>query len=288
MQIPRLTDKQRAEYIDKVGFELEGFWESGPAPNGFHEDGSVSSRLASSGDRLHTRECDFPDCEGECWDGSEENRDGWLGESTSHPLLMGADPWREWLGHNWPDNWDRSCGFHVHTSFKEPVAYVWLAEDEFYDRVFIPTMSDKAGAWGPLFSDRLQGGNQFCRRTFAPVAQVRANEMRYTQLNFCAIREHNTIECRLFPMFNDLHGAPTRDAAGRFVRTTKTHLEIAVEATETLLDVYVHYLRGCERARKRGVRVAKKRSTELIAATVIEVPEVPRKDRKPEVLLCAL
>lgn len=282
VKIQKLTDEQRARYIDRVGFELEGYWE-GNEPDGFHEDGSVSESLMGERSSCIDGDDDYNDEDGE---GPPSDRDsGWLGESTSRPLRIGHGTWRTWLERNWPHNWDRSCGFHIHTSFHDAGAYQWLAEPAFHDNVFIPTMTAKAGVWGPRFNDRLRGGNTYCRRTFIPMEQVWGNENRYTQLNFCALREHNTIECRLFPMFQSLHGG-TRTETGRF-GPSRSHLDLAVDAAETLFDTYVTYLHQCERARLKTVRKLKQ-TNELIAADTIGIPAQSRKNKKPEVILCVL
>jgi len=156
------------QFIDKIGVECEGGWDE--PPYDLVGDGSVYVDVASP------------------------------------PLYI--EDLCKWIETNIPDKVNKSCGTHVHISTRKVKDYMRLMEKEFFD-YFINSMT----AWGNemklpsghLFWNRLEGGNQYCHKKFDPEGQVNQKGKagnRYTQLNFC-YGLHGTLECRLFPGFDD-------------------------------------------------------------------------------------
>jgi len=138
---------------------------------------------------------------------------------------------KDWIKTYYPVAINRTCGFHIHTSFKSIKYYNNLMEEEFYD-FFISKMEEfgeiikrnESKEYYNLFVSRLRGKNRFARKVFIPEEQCKkrkGNYFRYTHLNFSYV-DHNTIECRLFPMFENV--------------------ETAFEAVDTLADIYTKYL----------------------------------------------
>lgn len=165
LEVPKLNK------IHLIGVELEGGWDE--CPDNFHEDGSV-------------------DCAGDT-----------TGESVSDALTL--TPLLKWIPRQYPDYTNESCGFHVHTSYRDNRDYETLMERKFYD--FFLARITRWGKGYPIrnsaFWARLEGKNSFCRKNFQPLNQAFVTDKsgpRYAQLNYCW-GLHGTLECRLFPMF---------------------------------------------------------------------------------------
>jgi hypothetical protein len=175
--------------IDRVGVELEGGWVSRPGNAAYHNDPSVHIAYGTNGATI-------------------------IGEMVSAPMSR----WEEisdWILATHPIAHNRSCGMHVHVSFKERRSYARLMDIKFYE-YFIERMK----AWGEraglkpdhLFWERLDGLNQFAEKKFRPDVQAaqkfKAGQVRYTHLNYCfSLRK--TIECRLAPVFKQARIAVT-------------------------------------------------------------------------------
>lgn len=196
--------------VDKLGVEIEGYWENIPRPSNndlihdIHEDGSVEFD-DHDGSNDCTDDCEI-DSYGDCIDHSPNN-DGYIGECVSKPLSI--DDAITFVDKCYPDETNSSCGLHVHLSVKSKIAYMKLTSPKFYD-YFIKRITDwghkKGIRQGSQFWKRLQGENTYCLNQFNPEAQYRTSEhyhgSRYTHLNYC-YGLHGTVECRLFPAFQD-------------------------------------------------------------------------------------
>ena len=157
--------------IKKIGVEIEGGWDR-PIPADIYYDGSV-------------------DVEGERY-----------GEICSPPLSLSQ--LERWIRNNYPDHVNKTCGFHIHLSFKNSLDYSRLMSKEFYE-YFLFQIEKWAREYGILpnssFWNRLAGCNSYCKKRFAADEQVQLSgkeSIRYTHLNYC-FRLHGTLECRLFP-----------------------------------------------------------------------------------------
>jgi hypothetical protein len=186
-----------------AGVELEGGWREPPSGIGTqHSDASVH--------------IDAPDIE-------------YVGEFVSPPIAPSKLP--QWIESYYPDAVSDSCGMHVHFSVRWPYHYSRLMDGsdstKGKDRVSAWKASELAGVpfWPYLYSslnrwgkrmrfprshpsfERLRGDNEFCRATFDPDEQAKAQRKtgaRYGALNF-AYRQHTTCEIRVLPAFEEVH-----------------------------------------------------------------------------------
>lgn len=133
-----------------------------------------------------------------------------LGEIPS-PKLKPEEA-EKWLRDHFPDGTNDSCGFHIHMSFKKNLDYGRLMSRKFFN-LFLKeakTWGEKEGIpKGDPFWHRLTGNNQYCRKVFVPhkqIHQTRKGNDRYTMFNYC-FGLHQTVECRLAPMFSDVERA---------------------------------------------------------------------------------
>lgn len=166
------------KFIDRIGIELEGAWTAKPI------------------NMIH--------------DGSVKGLPGYKGEVVSPPLKY--NDIETFLSANCPTYVNETCGLHVHVSFKDnTISYLSLMEKGFFEY-----FSNYMRTWGKVnlpnhteFWNRLEGKNIFCAKVFQPEAQINSitkdyntGAARRTQLNYCYAM-HKTIECRMFPAFND-------------------------------------------------------------------------------------
>ena len=92
---------------------------------------------------------------------------------------------------------NRTCGFHIHISFKQHINYYKLFSWDFVEKFqnYIKTMFTTEG-------EKRRLTNQYCR--FYPnmkafLRLTKTFSSRYCAVNFCSYREHKTIEFRIFP-----------------------------------------------------------------------------------------
>lgn len=163
-------------FIDMIGIELEGGWDTMPAGEENHGDGSVYCKESKS-----------------------------VGEIASEPF-KNVNDCLAWVDRCYPIEVNKTCGLHIHMSFVDKLSYMQLMNKTFY-RYFLAecmkwgkTMKINSGS---EFWKRLEGKNSYCRKQFNPDRQstMRSKEgCRYTHLNYC-FGLYGTLECRLFPMF---------------------------------------------------------------------------------------
>lgn len=186
-------------YIDKVGFEIEGGWAGTPGISPF-PDISLKREGSINGQTLF---------------GAKPIEAVHIGEAVSPPLNYEKDAWEEWLLSHWPDaepkhRTNRTCGLHVHISTKSMKDYSLLSSKSFLTQ--LQTEMVKLGKKLNLppkhvFWERMYGYNEFCGFDFDPAKQMRVtngagNRTRYGYLNYC-YRLHGTIEFRALPTFRD-------------------------------------------------------------------------------------
>lgn len=165
----------------------------------------------------------------------------------------------------WPDVVDNSCGFHIHTSFT-PLKASLIATREFYGY-----FKDQWANWGKRvaklpgnheFWSRLAGKNKFAKDVFEPEKQLSTTfsgqrpEARYTMLNFYAWEKHQTVECRLLPMFMEK--------------------EIGISAIQALSGIYNTYLES-----HQFDKIVHESPIELTGDVVTEKYEVALPDTTP-------
>lgn len=169
--------------VDRIGVEIEGGWDEKPL--NFHGDGSVSGSKAR-----------------------------YYGEIISKPL-KNPELIKTWVKDNYPEHTNRTCGFHIHLSFKNQEDYEKLMTKKFYI-----TFLESAREWGvqneinegSAFWNRLDGENNWCKSLINQKGLFLKTTIkqqftaygksgpRYYHLNFCK-NAHGTVECRLFPAF---------------------------------------------------------------------------------------
>jgi hypothetical protein len=117
-----------------------------------------------------------------------------------------------WLKVNYPQHVHKSCGFHIHMSFRKALHYERLMVPEYQETILAylskwakdEGIPQKHHIW-----ERLTGKNTFCKKEFFADAQVvpinknynHTGASRYTAINYC-YGQHGTIECRVLPMLN--------------------------------------------------------------------------------------
>ena len=175
-----------------LGCELEGCHNSKEPNTIFRTDGSLEF------DFEHVDDC-YDDgelrCEGEC------NYE-YVGEMISKPLTI--EQLIEWIPKNYPVYHNKTCGGHVHLSFKNKLEYMKFCDVKFYN-----FFKERMRKWaikkhvkeGSQFYKRLAGQNTYCHDKFYCTAQLRNSGDRYCMLNYCYSR-HKTIEVRLLPIFD--------------------------------------------------------------------------------------
>lgn len=177
----------RNSRIDKVGVEVEGYWDDLIAAK------AEAARLGMG------RGCRDGSL-GDAYDGA------WEFQTVPGPLGSAL----EQVKAIYPDNYAADCGMHVHVSFKDaPITVGMFACQEFFD--YWASRWDAFGrakniAASSEFWRRLRGENTYCRRPNVSMFYDRCNVVdmdRYNQINFSAWAEHRTIESRLLPLFRD-------------------------------------------------------------------------------------
>jgi len=176
---PTKYPQECEQRVAEVGAEIEGGWNGEEAPEGMYGDVSVKC----AGDHI--------------------------GEIASRGSL---EEMLEWVGDNYPDEMDRSCGIHVHVSFTNRLAYMQLMSRTFYYKWFLPRVEKWAEELninkGSAFYVRFEGKKgvehaKFSMKGFHAEKQSKMlgkDGLRYYHLNYC-YKLHTTIECRLFPTF---------------------------------------------------------------------------------------
>jgi len=169
------------KYISKIGLEIEGGWfstEDKPESlTSWHHDDSVRNiRKTQNGVPIR-----------------------FIGEAVSIPLAN-LSAVHEWINIYWPDRKNKSCGFHIHTSFVDPKFYWYLVNEDFYIQFYkkMKAVGNKLHLSAHFF-DRLMGKNVHCQKLFKGREQLYAltkTNNRYSQLNYC-YSLHGTLENRL-------------------------------------------------------------------------------------------
>lgn len=171
--------------IAKMGVELEGgftpdTYKMAKGGNIWHHDGSVST----------TRDCS--------------------GEIVS-PAMDNLDALADFITKWYPVEVNKTCGFHIHLSFKSNLDYSRLMSKRFH-RYFLKQWElwgKRCNIQNKQFWERLREespeAKRYCKRSFVDPFQQAHDEWhdsRYHQLNFCW-KKHGTMENRMLPMFKE-------------------------------------------------------------------------------------
>lgn len=231
--------KTKKSKIAGIGIELEGGWDAFPSGDTeLHHDGSVQiiKKVVSNGcPELMAA------VQGGTVHMDNRNRYYYVSPSTGKRVIISRDEastgskyspsivgeaaspkltrksWEEWVRKYYPSTVNETCGLHVHMSFINIFCYQRLMVKDFQD-----TLVEYLGRWAAeklasnhhIF-DRLAGHNRYCKGAFFPAEQSMASQrlgrnggedppnvpQRYTILNYC-FKLHQTIECRVMPMFD--------------------------------------------------------------------------------------
>lgn len=139
------------------------------------------------------------------------NASGHIGEFSTRPYRDVNALWAT-VNQAYPDAVNDTCGMHVHTSWTLG-DYVKLADKRFHPffrekmRLFAESLPN--GRAKRALQARLAGSNHFCQVNQDTDGERHLKQEpvdRYRQLNYCWYR-HNTLECRLLPMFDTKEGA---------------------------------------------------------------------------------
>jgi hypothetical protein len=187
-------------YIDKIGFEVEGGWDGEAGISPFPDislinDHSINGQQLGSSKRIAATH---------------------VGELVSPPFEYTNPDWPLWLHEHWPNaappnRTNRTCGFHIHISTKSLKDYTLLSSKD-----FLFGLRDRMSELGKvvglpskhIFWQRMDGLNSFCKLDFNAGAQMGlkskgvSNYLRYGYLNF-SWGVHGTMEFRALPTFRD-------------------------------------------------------------------------------------
>lgn len=234
--------------VHRIGVELEGGWDSLPTGVRLVSDGSVRfnepSFVPPEGYRRVTDWQDnvsFMNAQGDVIRPPVTNYTPprHVGELPSSP--MPPDALDAWMRTFYPHHVNESCGMHLHMSFQSALTYQRLM-----DVNFPATVLAYMGKWGltrglpsthALFA-RINGSNSYCRNEFHADAQSRATRKggdRYTVINYC-YGLHQTLECRLLPMMDDVEMAIA--ALRELILITNTYLLAARKREEKIKATY--------------------------------------------------
>lgn len=214
LDISTQLPKPMRQRVNLVGVELEGGWDKLPPETKLTHDGSVVFR----GDKPIKH----------------------VGELPSPPIeVEKIEPWMKTF---YPQFVNDTCGLHVHMSFKKALTYQQLMDPSFQATIFEFiarwAKGENVPSTHPIWK-RLNGSSQYCTNQFHADAQARATSKRvqdasgtasrYTAINYC-YKLHNTLECRLLPMFDDWQQAYR--AVMEVLRITNAYLVVRAAREE--------------------------------------------------------
>lgn len=184
--------------IYRIGIEVEGWWDGLPQLDArIIPDGSVVPSDPTTGVPI-------------VWSSHLK------GEMNSPILEVSKFP--DWMRIFSPQHSNKTCGLHVHISFKNALCYQRCMVER-----YPATIVEYLKRWATKeqlpethpFWPRLAGQNQFCKHEFYADDQAQnqrkdydhsRNGHRYTAISY-RYSYLSTIECRLFPMFGDVEVA---------------------------------------------------------------------------------
>lgn len=195
-------------HLAKFGTELEGGWDSAPpAAARYRTDGSV-------------------DVTGR-WK---------VGEIPSPAFDRWATGAR-FIRDNYPHHVGKSCGLHVHMSFRDnDAAIAVLADSDAYQDWLFQHLT-KWGKKRRLRPDhelylRMSGSNTFCKPHYEPNGVLGGD--RYRAVNFCSYHKHQTVEVRVLPAFQKADTAVS--AIRRVLSATELYLRRHIKDVAYGLD----------------------------------------------------
>lgn len=186
-------------FVDKIGLEFEGGWDR----RCIKPYDIQKSAAENSTEGNHNMYCSCIS-ERNVGDGSVDCPGDWNGEVPTkpfHPTPEALDHEFQW----YPQYGNRTCGMHLHISFKRQYYYRRLMSPEFYEffKKELRAWGERYGVKNTQFYSRLNGENHYCKDEWLMEAQVNTREKdscRYAILNYC-YNLHKTLEVRVLPYF---------------------------------------------------------------------------------------
>lgn len=170
--------------IKDIGIELEGAWknERSLEDGEFGEDNSI----------------EFPYSIVDNYDDYE------IGELRSPVLTLRN--WRRWIRNNYPDKGNKTCGLHIHLTFKKH-RYIFdsFATNKFQKFFYrrIKALNSRKLKNNRVFSTRINGRCDYC----LPIRDFKDIYKDRTAINFRALDDHGTLEIRILPYFHSVDKA---------------------------------------------------------------------------------
>lgn len=183
--------------IDKVGLEVEGGWPGEQRVPPFDDLDLVEDRSIDGQTLARDKPMLSPH----------------VGEAVSKPIP--PEEAEAWIKKYWPNETNKTCGYHIHVSLVEPLYYMLLTKKRFAFTVI--REMERLGKHIKLPNnhylwERLSGNNPFCTLSFDASTQmdIKAKRVgmrvRYGFLNF-AKNIHGTVEFRALPTFDSVDHA---------------------------------------------------------------------------------
>lgn len=183
------------------------------------------------------------------------------------------------LVQHYPNETNRSCGMHVHMSFRSTIDYERLMKKDLTEFVcdglikWGQQMERRRGWTLPSqFYERLRGENtRYCARTYQGSLQVGADGRgsRYTVFNYC-YTQHGTLECRVLPMMPD--AAIAFAAINKLCSLVLTYL---IRHTRNIRPIQVEdtlTLEGCEQAAQRQMQQEAEATVDSLTERMMGLP----------------
>jgi len=224
--------------IVAMGCELEGCSNVKNSDAIFRTDGSLEF------DFEHVDDC-YNDGELECEGGCQYQ---FVGEMISKPISL--NELLLWIKRNYPEYHNKTCGGHIHLSFKNKLEYMKFCDVQFFN-FFKAKMFEWAVKHhvkeGSQFYQRLEGKNTYCHNKFYCTSQLNGIGERYCMINYCW-KKHRTIEVRLLPIFDKV--------------------ELYLSAVNEIYDIFNYWLVQSKREKRYRlnvtVRVQNKKENDII------------------------
>jgi hypothetical protein len=220
--------------VSNIGVELEGGWDDPPEEAGIIRDGSISGLVRPISAKMRAR-FDLLNLTVSANRATPDEVREWKKlyqkVQSGNALTIGEVPspvlstdrknthyWVKWIEQFYPSASNETCGLHVHLSFRQHFTYQRLMVPEFPATILKGieewALRERLDSSHPIWP-RLAGKSEYCQHTF--FADLQAKDVnkdfdhhregnRYSVVAYRWAR-HQTIECRLLPMFDTVQQA---------------------------------------------------------------------------------
>lgn len=173
-------------------------------------------------------------------DGSVEVTGRWKVGEIPSPAFNSWSTGARFIRDNYPHHVGKSCGLHVHMSFRDnDAAIAVLADSEAYQDWLFQHLT-KWGKKRRLRADhelylRMSGKNAYCKPHYEPNGVFGGD--RYRAVNFCSYQKHRTVEVRVLPAFQKAETAVS--AIRRVLSATELYLRRHIKDVAYGLDTFL-------------------------------------------------